>query len=110
MRTMKKTVLATLVAVSTFSLVAATVALACDCHGKGHKHGAAAGCPHQKAETTPATSSKETGTAECAICGMEMKKSEMIKFDYKGKDYYVCSAEEKAEFLKNPEKYTKKEK
>jgi YHS domain-containing protein len=52
-------------------------------------------------------SATETDFAYCAVDGMKMKKSVMVQVDYNNKTYYVCSASEKEEFLKDPEKYSK---
>lgn len=45
------------------------------------------------------------------VCGMTLEPKDVVaKEDYKGKTYYFCSREDKAEFDKNPEKYANLEK
>jgi len=44
----------------------------------------------------------------CAVCGMQMLKKDMVAFEHRGKKYHVCTNDEKAEFLKNPRKYSGK--
>lgn len=41
------------------------------------------------------------------ICGMKVKEDTDIKSEFKGKTYYFCSNHCKAEFDKNPLKYTR---
>ncbi len=41
------------------------------------------------------------------ICGMEVGKDSKFKSNYKGKDYYFCSASCKQSFDKSPEKHVK---
>lgn len=46
--------------------------------------------------------------SKCPVCGMEVDtKKATATATYKDKTYYFCSSEERAEFEKNPEKYTK---
>jgi YHS domain-containing protein len=42
------------------------------------------------------------------VCGMMVDPKTADKADYKGKTYYFCSADEKQEFLKTPEKFLPK--
>ena len=50
-------------------------------------------------------------TVVCPVSGKEIKKSEAKDtYEHKGKTYYFCSANCKEAFMKNPEKYIKKEK
>jgi YHS domain-containing protein len=41
------------------------------------------------------------------VCGMTVDPKDSDKSDYKGKTYYFCSAADKKEFEKNPDKYIK---
>ncbi len=43
------------------------------------------------------------------ICGMKIKPSESIEYEYKGKNYHFCSESCETEFKNNPEKYIKNE-
>lgn len=43
------------------------------------------------------------------VCGMKIKPSESIEYEYKGKKYYFCNESCEIEFKNNPEKYIKKE-
>lgn len=53
---------------------------------------------------------EEADTAVDPTCGMKIKKSEAkINYEYEGKTYYFCSEECKEKFVKEPEKYIKKE-
>jgi len=41
------------------------------------------------------------------VCGMKVKESTSIKSEFQGKTYYFCSISCKAEFDKNPLKYSR---
>jgi YHS domain-containing protein len=41
------------------------------------------------------------------VCGMTVDPKDSEKSDYKGKTYYFCSAADKKEFEKSPDKYIK---
>jgi len=43
------------------------------------------------------------------VCGMTVDPKTAEKADYKGKTYYFCSADEKQDFVKSPEKYLQKD-
>lgn len=46
------------------------------------------------------------GKAICPICGMEITVSTQTPtLEYKGQIYYFCTEDEKAQFMKNPEKF-----
>jgi YHS domain-containing protein len=46
----------------------------------------------------------------CPVCGMEITISARTPaLEYKGQIYYFCSADEKDQFMKNPEKFISKE-
>ncbi|MFQ6108842.1 MAG: heavy metal-binding domain-containing protein [Candidatus Aminicenantales bacterium] len=48
-------------------------------------------------------------TVTCPVSGKQIKKSEAkATYEYEGKTYYFCCEKCKEEFIKNPEKYTKK--
>jgi len=53
------------------------------------------------------------GTEETAfdpICGMEIPKAHAVaEVEYQGRTYYFCMEGEKEIFLKDPEKYLKKQ-
>lgn len=66
------------------------------------------GIAANEATPAPVATTAEADSAVCAVCGMKMPKKDMVAFDHKGKKYHVCTSEEKAEFLKNPGKYLKK--
>ncbi|MFQ5722776.1 MAG: YHS domain-containing protein [Candidatus Aminicenantales bacterium] len=49
-------------------------------------------------------------TVTCPVSGKVIKKSEAkATYEYNGKTYYFCSETCKEKFIKNPEKYIKKE-
>jgi YHS domain-containing protein len=50
---------------------------------------------------------KASDKARCAIEGMEMKKSAMVKMEHNGGTLYFCSKEQMEMFKKNPTKYLK---
>ncbi len=50
---------------------------------------------------------KALDKARCAIEGMEMKKSAMVKMEHHGGTLYFCSKEQMEMFKKNPTKYLK---
>lgn len=60
-----------------------------------------------------AADTKDTGcckstTVKCPVSGEVIARDAMtITTDYQGKTYYFCCENCKAEFIKNPEKYTK---
>ena len=41
------------------------------------------------------------------VCGMTVDPKDSDKTEYKGKTYYFCSAADKKEFEKSPDKYIK---
>ncbi len=43
------------------------------------------------------------------VCGMEVDTGSGLRTDVRGNIYYFCSASDRDTFLKNPEKYIKKE-
>lgn len=42
------------------------------------------------------------------VCGMEVDPKTAVSLVYKGETYYFCSADDKAKFEKEPEKFVKK--
>ena len=41
------------------------------------------------------------------VCGMKVKESTDLKSEFQGKTFYFCSSHCKAEFDKNPLKYSR---
>ncbi len=41
------------------------------------------------------------------VCGMKVKESTNFKSEFQGKTYYFCNSQCKAEFDKNPIKYSR---
>jgi len=56
----------------------------------------------QQTQTTVA----DTGKAACPGCGMEMAKTEMVKYEADGKTMYFCSEHCKDNYLASIEKKT----
>jgi Cu+-exporting ATPase len=52
---------------------------------------------------------KAAGKVVDPVCGMEVDPKTAASATYKGQTYYFCSADEKAKFEKDPERYVKKE-
>jgi YHS domain-containing protein len=52
---------------------------------------------------------KAAGKVVDPVCGMEVDSKTAPSASYQGKTYYFCSADDKAKFGKEPEKYVKKE-
>ena len=56
----------------------------------------------------PAPKKSAEATVKDPVCGMAIDpKTAAAKSDYKGKTYYFCSSDEKAQFDKAPESYIK---
>jgi Cu+-exporting ATPase len=58
---------------------------------------------------TTSDEKKAAGKVVDPVCGMEVDPKTALSATYKGQTYYFCSADEKAKFEKEPEKYVKKE-
>jgi YHS domain-containing protein len=58
---------------------------------------------------TTSDEKKAAGKVVDPVCGMEVDPKTAPSATYKGQTYYFCSADEKAKFEKEPEKYVKKE-
>jgi YHS domain-containing protein len=58
---------------------------------------------------TTSDEKKAAGKVVDPVCGMEVDPKTAPSATYKGQTYYFCSADEKAKFEKDPEKYVKKE-
>jgi Cu+-exporting ATPase len=63
----------------------------------------------KKAPVKPKVAEKVAPPKEAIdpVCGMTVDPKTAPSADYKGKTYYFCSADEKADFAKSPEKYIK---
>jgi Cu+-exporting ATPase len=51
---------------------------------------------------------KAAGRVIDPVCGMEVDPKTAVSAAYKGETYYFCSADDKAKFEKEPEKFVKK--
>jgi YHS domain-containing protein len=58
---------------------------------------------------TTSDEKKAAGKVVDPVCGMEVDPKTATSATYQGKTYYFCSADDKAKFEKEPEKYVKKD-
>ncbi len=59
-------------------------------------------------KSAPAKTQQAPKETTDPICSMKVDPKTAEKSVYKGKTYYFCSKEDKAEFDKSPDKYAKK--
>ena len=72
-----------------------------------------AGCGGDKAAPSPApnatmgeSQADSVNTERDPVCGMYVDPKTALKSTHEGKDYYFCSAEDKAKFDKDPGAFT----
>jgi YHS domain-containing protein len=73
---------------------------------------AAMGCGKGKEAPSPAPNTTlgeervdSVNTERDPVCGMYVDPKKALKSEFEGKTYYFCSAEDKAKFDKEPDKY-----